>query len=112
MPRNRLLVMSAPETPARFRMAHGIERQAVSDSLATPKWQRACGPGRSTAVRRCTRGIWLDPLSRFIELAPGAPHVAGVRCYDARKAIEFDLPVAKNAIAAFRKMCVTWKGER
>ena len=40
---------------------------------------------------------------------------AGVPCYNLRKlrkAIEFDLPVAKNAIAAFREMRATWKRQQ
>ena len=40
---------------------------------------------------------------------------AGVPCYNLRKlrqAIESDLPVAKNAIAAFRELRATWKRQQ
>ena len=79
-----------------------------------------CGLRDNVAdFRKCTRSIWLDPVSSFMYWRMNwhlEHHMyAGVPCYNLRKlrkAIEFDLPVAKNAIAAFREMRATWKRQQ
>ena len=79
-----------------------------------------CGLRDNVAdFRKCTRSIWLDPVSSFMYWRMNwhlEHHMyAGVPCYNLRKlrtAIEFDLPVAKNAIAAFRELRATWKRQQ
>ena len=79
-----------------------------------------CGLRDNVAdFRKCTRSVWLDPVSSFMYWRMNwhlEHHMyAGVPCYNLRKlrkAIEFDLPVAKNAIAAFREMRATWKRQQ
>ena len=79
-----------------------------------------CGLRDNVAdFRKCTRSIRLDPVSSFMYWRMNwhlEHHMyAGVPCYNLRKlrkAIEFDLPVAKNAIAAFREMRATWKRQQ
>ena len=79
-----------------------------------------CGLRDNVAdFRKCTRSIWLDPVSSFMYWRMNwhlEHHMyAGVPCYNLRKlrqAIAFDLPVAKNAIGAFREMRATWKRQQ
>ena len=79
-----------------------------------------CGLRDNVAdFRKCTRSIRLDPVSSFMYWRMNwhlEHHMyAGVPCYNLRKlrqAIEFDLPVANNAIAAFREMRATWKRQQ
>ena len=79
-----------------------------------------CGLRDNVAdFRKCTRSIRLDPVSSFMYWRMNwhlEHHMyAGVPCYNLRKlrkAIEFDLPVAKGAFAAFREMRATWKRQQ
>ena len=79
-----------------------------------------CGLRDNVAdFRKCTRTIRLDPVSSFMYWRMNwhlEHHMyAGVPCYNLRKlrkAIEFDLPVAKNAIGAFRELRATWKRQQ
>ena len=79
-----------------------------------------CGLRDNVAdFRKCTRSIRLDPVSSFMYWRMNwhlEHHMyAGVPCYNLRKlrqAIEFDLPAAKNAIAAFRELRATWKRQQ
>ena len=79
-----------------------------------------CGLRDNVAdFRKCTRSIRLDPVSSFMYWRMNwhlEHHMyAGVPCYNLRKlrkAIESDLPVAKNAIAAFRELRATWKRQQ